>query len=778
MDEDAAAAGIITWQNSFWQALDASDMRCAWSQHCSHIYGRRYVMATTPWVTLAEIHDRLNWSQWLSQRIAAGFFLPVVDLPDVNILLDLAQRPGAVLSGRDLRAVLNVLMAQKNYAVALRQTEDALTGLAAELDPPMVLSRSLNMALDEEGEILDTASSDLALLRQRLRASRGELQRFLQSVLRNPDWQEYWQDQVIVQRNERYVLLLKTSHKGRIKAIIHDRSASGETLFVEPLAAVELNNQLVQDRRAELQEQERILRALSAAVGEEVPGIVAALRYMGRLDGARAGLELGNAYGGILPKVGVAAAFDLQALRHPLLCLRHPGQVVGNSVHLGADAHQLVITGPNTGGKTATLKAVGLNHLMAYMGLPVTAEGTLGYFCKCFAVIGDAQDIHTDLSTFSAQVQRLQEVLRHADANSLVLLDELGNGTDPREGGALAQAVAEALLAAKSCTLLTSHLEVMKRYALSHEGVVLAGMGFDAERLAPTYRLQWGVGGASQGLAIARRVGMPAPLMARAEALYADDREDWERWEAQREGLLRAAQQAMDEAALARNEATTSARRLERELEAARQEREKAAAAAHAEWENILMTARQQVRQTIATLKSGRDTHAASAALQRLEAPFLVEEQRADSLPAVGAKGLFLPLRQVSQVLRVDTAQQRVQIQLRGKQLWVSAAQFAVDAAVQMPKEKGSTQYATPEDHPWRLDLRGQLREDALAALCRHVDGAVAAGRQQVEILHGKGNGVLAEMVREFAGQDPRVSQWRMARPEQGGGGVSELELR
>ncbi|MBN6742074.1 Smr/MutS family protein, partial [Acidithiobacillus sp. MC6.1] len=219
-------------------------------------------------------------------------------------------------------------------------------------------------------------------------------------------------------------------------------------------------------------------------------------------------------------------------------------------------------------------------------------------------------------------------------------------------------------------------------------------------------------------------------------------------------------------------------RRLERELEAARQEREKAAAAAHAEWENILMTARQQVRQTIAALKSGRDTHAASAALQRLEAPFRVEEQRADSLPAVGAKGLFLPLRQVSQVLRVDPAQQRVQIQLRGKQLWVPAAQFAVDAAVQMPKEKGSTQYAAPGDHPWRLDLRGQLREDALVALCRHVDGAVAAGRQQVEILHGKGNGVLAEMVREFAGQDPRVSQWRMARPEHGGGGVSELELR
>ncbi len=778
MDGGMAVAGVAPWQDSFWRALDASDVRSAWSQHCGHIYGRRHVAATTPWVALAEIHDRLNWLAWLSQRFSAGFPLPVSDLPDVDTLLVLAQRPGAVLSGRDLRAVLDVLTAQKGYAAALRETRDALTGLAGELDPPVALLRRLSAALDEEGELLDTASADLALLRQRLRVSRNELQRFLQGFLRNRDWQEYWQDQVIVQRNERYVLPLKASHKGRIKAIVHDRSASGETLFVEPLAAVDLNNQLVQDRRAEIQEQERILRALSAAVGLEVPGIVAALRHMGRLDAVRAGLELGDACGGILPRVDAAAAFDLQALRHPLLCLRQPGQVVGNALRLGADAQQLVITGPNTGGKTAILKALGLNHLMAYMGLPVTAEGTLGYFPKCFAVIGDAQDIHTDLSTFSAQVQRLRKVLEHADAHSLVLLDELGNGTDPREGGALAQAVAEALLAAECCTLLTSHLEVMKRYALSHAGVALAGMGFDAESLKPTYRLLWGVGGASQGLVIARRVGMPAPLMNRAEALYADDREDWERWEAQRGTLLQAARQAMDEAVLARDEATRVARRLERELGAARQERDKAAAAARAEWEDILATARQQVRQAIAALKSGRDTQAVTAALQRLEVPFLAEEQRVGSLPAVGARGLFLPLRQVTQVLRADPAQHRVQIQLRGKQLWVPAAQFAVDATLQVPKEKGSTQYATPEDHPWRLDLRGQLREDALAALRRHVDGAVAAGRRQVEILHGKGNGVLAEMVREFAGQDPRVSQWRMARPEHGGGGVSELELR
>lgn len=766
------------WQNNFWKSLDAEDIWAAWLQKCSHSYGRDYVEALSPWASWVEIQERLNGSLWVAQRQEEGFFLPSTDLPEITPLLNLAERPGAVLSGRDLRDVLWVLRAQKAYSSALRECQDPLTDLAVQLEPPAGLHRRLQQSLDEDGELLDAASPELSEVRHRLRNSRVDLQRFLQGFLRNPNWQDFWQDQIIVQRNERFVLPLKASHKGRIKAIVHDRSASGETLFVEPLAAVDLNNQLIQDRHAELQEQEKVLRALSAVLRMEVPGILQALKHLGRLDGVRAGIELGKGYQGSLAVVDNHPSFDLNNLRHPLLCLQHPGQIVGNTLALGKAFHQLVITGPNTGGKTAILKALGLNHLMAYMGLPVAAEGRFGHFLQGFAVIGDAQDIHADLSTFSAQVRRLKMLLEQAGEHSLVLLDELGNGTDPREGGALAQAVAESLLSAKACTLVTSHLEIMKRYALSHDGVALAGMGFDAERLAPTYQLFWGVGGASQGLAIARRVGMPEALMLRAEALYADGREDWERWEMRREGLLQEAQQARDEATQARAEADRMARRLARELEAARQEREQAASSARAEWAQVLANARAEVHKTIAHLKAGRDTQAATVTLEQLGSPFKILTNNQSHLPVIGSRGLFLPLRQVAQVLRVDETQQRVQIALRGKQLWIPAAQFLVDATVQMPVEKGSTQFSSPESHPWRLDLRGQLRDDAWQSLCRHVDGAIAAGRQQVEILHGKGNGVLAEMVREFAAQDARVSQWRMARPEQGGGGVSELELR
>ncbi|WP_414039831.1 endonuclease MutS2 [Acidithiobacillus sp. M4-SHS-6] len=778
MTAAAALTGSTPWQNIFASALDLEDIRTAWGAQCAHPYGQDYVANLHPWVALAEIHQRQQLAQCLEQRSGAGSSLPIMALPEIRAWLDLVERPGAVLAGRQLLQVSQVLLGQKRYAAALREVDDALTEWATDLDPSPSLLRRLQQSLDEEGELLDTASAELQAIRRQLRQGRNDIQRFLQGFLRHPDWQDYWQEPLIVLRSDRYVLPLKASHKGRFKAIVHDRSASGETLFVEPLSAVDLNNQLVQDRQTERQEQEKVLRALSAAVGQEAASIRRALQHLGKLDGVRAGLELGKAYQGALVPVGRRPVFALHKLRHPLLCMQHPGQVVGNALALGEQHQQLVITGPNTGGKTALLKALGLNHLMAYLGLPIAAEGQLGYFRQGFAVIGDAQDIHADLSTFSAQVSRLRVVLEQADSHSLVLLDELGNGTDPREGGALAQAVAEELLAVKACTILTSHLEVMKRYALSRAGVALAGMGFDADTLTPTYRLQWGVGGASHGLTIARRIGMPEPLMGRAEALYADDREDWERWEAQREGLLRAAQQAMDEATLARMEADKSAKRLQRELDAARQERERVAEEARSEWQQLLENARGEVRKTIAALKAGRDTQAASAALEQSGAPFRAVQDAVPALPEVGSRGLFLPLRQVTQIMRVDALRQRLQIQLRGKQLWIPLAQFRADAALELPKEKGSTQYASPENHPWRLDLRGQLRDAAWQALCRHVDGAIASGRQQVEVLHGKGNGVLAEMVREFAQQDPRVTQWRMARPEQGGGGVSELELR
>ncbi|MHB1531420.1 MAG: endonuclease MutS2 [Acidithiobacillus sp.] len=776
-------ASPVTLREAVLHSLDLPRLRDAWVRECAHGYGRRHAREASPWVGLAQVQERLLWSQALESRRLSGHDLPVPHIPDVDALLDLATRPGAALSGRELRLIHDVLTAQRSYWASLSasSSEDILTPLVAQLAPPGALLQRLDAAVDEDGELRDGASPALAAIRQRIRASRAELQRFLQGLLRAGDLADAWQDQVIALRGERYVLPLKATHKGRLRGIIHDRSASGETLFIEPLTAVDLNNRLVQERREEGQEQERIRQQLTAAIGAVAVSVAACLGLMGRLDAVRAGLALGQRFAGRLPSVAADARFALRQLRHPLLCLQHGADaVVGNDISLGGEVRQLLISGPNTGGKTALLKALGLSHLLAYLGLPVAAEGIFGYFPQIFTVIGDAQDINADLSTFSSQLLRLKAVLAAADAQSLILLDEMGSGTDPREGGALAQAVAAELLRRGACSLITSHLEVMKRYALGRPAVLLAGMAFDPERLAPTYRLQWGVGGASHGLAIARRVGLPATVVDAAQGLLADDRDDWERWETQREGLLEDAQRAAAEAEQARAAAQTLELRLARELEAIRQERAAAAEAARAQWEKALSDGRRQIRESIAALKSGRDTQAAWDALAAADRPF--QESAAAPAPAPlpqpGDTGLFLPLRQAAQVLAVDGAQGRVQIALRGKTLWVPLQQFSCEQGVQIPKEAGRAHYLAPETLPWRLDLRGQRREEALQALCRHIDDAVAAGRREVEVLHGTGNGILAEMVREFARSDPRIGQWRMARPEQGGGGVSELELR
>ena len=759
--------------------LDGPALLDAWTQACAHEYGRRDATARLPWVSLAQVRERLHWSFCVQERDRQGVSAPTAALPDIASLLQLAQRPGAVLSGKELLQILRIVEEQGRYADYLQAVTDDLQHWAASVAPDAALLQMLARSLDADGVLQDSASPELARLRQDLRRARDTLQQQLNATLRDPRWRDFWQDPVVVQRSGRFLLPLKIQFKGRFRAIIHDRSASGGTLFVEPLDAVDANNRLWEVERAVLEEQDRILQELTRRVGQAAEAIRAALVCMGRIEATRAGLELAAAWGGELLPVQAESQFDLRDLRHPLLALRHPDRVVGNALALGQSQRQLVITGPNAGGKTALLKALGLCHLLAYLGLPVPARGQLGYFTQILAVIGDAQDIQADLSTFSAQLERLRRVLGQADAHSLLLLDELGNGTDPREGAALARAIGSELLERGALTVLTSHMEALKRYALERPEILLGGMGFDVQALRPTYRLQLGMGGASHGLAIARRLGLPSSVLDRAEAIHASEQEDWELWETRRESLLQEAQQERLEAERLRAEAEQLQARWRKEQELAAAARERAAEEARRQWEALLARARAEVRAAIAALKAGRDTAAATARLDALDAELRPAATAApQKLPAAGDRGLFLPLRQAVEVLRVDASGQRLQIEIRGKQLWIPLEQFQLDPGATLAEERGGSHYRAPESHPWRLDLRGQRRDVARVALERHVDGAIAAGRQQVEVLHGTGNGVLAEMVREFAQSDARVLAWRMARPEQGGGGVSELDLR
>jgi len=775
---ETADPAVTFLQDAALSALDFSKIREHWRSACAHVYGERYVDHVSPWVSAEEVQLRLLESAAVGARLQSGAVLPLTPLPDITELLHLAAKPEALLSGSEIRRVILVLEALTGYADFCQGAGGLLQEQEPLLRPNSQLLARLRESIDSDGILLDSASPALGSLRSQLRRQRNQVQQQLQSLLRDRDRREIWQENSIVQRGGRYVLPVKANFKGRLKGIVHDRSASGETLFMEPLDLIEANNQLVELQAAEQGEEERILRSLTAWLGKEAQACANALQVMGRMDAIRAGLELGSRWQGEFPVFVGQACFDLQELRHPLLMLHHGDRVVANDLALGNSTWQILITGPNTGGKSALLKAVGLVHLLTFLGLPVPARGQVGYFRQIFTVFGDAQDIQADLSSFSGQMQQVRRILALADDQSLALLDELGNGTDPREGAALAQAVVAELGRRRCRTLLSSHMAVLKRYALQQEGVQLGGMGFDLESLRPTYRLQLGVAGSSQGLRIARRIGLPPVVLAQAEALHASEQENWEGWEARREALLQEAEEKLAQARQLVLEQETLRSQAAKELQRVAEERQRAARMEQAKWEQLLRDARQQVRTAIATLKQGRNTQAVSALLDDLDKRMPKPPEDTVPLPVVGERGLFLPLRVPVEIQRVDPAAGRLQIAVRGKLLWIPAAQFQPDAKLQLPRERGRSQYAAPENQPWRLDLRGQRREEAELTLLRYVDDAIAAGRGQIVILHGTGDGILAEMVRTFAREDPRVLAWRMAAPEQGGGGVSELELR
>lgn len=762
-------------------------MRQQWRSHASHVYGQDAIVQAAPAGRFEQAQEQLAWMRDMLDFLGLGEDLPAGDLPDIRALLPAAACPGAWLEGRQLLAVAIIIEQVKHLRQALLRAppDNRLLAMGQALDLPLTLGTQICHSLDEEGQVRDQAAADLAQIRRHMQQLRGDIQRILHTLLNRAHLADVWQERLITLRSERYVLPLRASHRGRVKGPVHDRSASGETLFIEPLEVLELNNQLVALQLDERQAVIRVLCQLTAAVHMETPTLVALLDTLGRLDALRAGALLAQRYDGQVPSLDRAPRFDLQQLRHPLLCLQKNVQAITpNHVHIGAADRQWIISGPNTGGKTVLIKSVGLAHLMAYLGLPIPAQGHCGWFQQILTVIGDEQSVEHNLSTFSSQLLRLRTVLEQADDNSLVLLDELGSGTDPDEGGALGVAIAETLLQRHSICLISTHLVAIKHYAANRPGVRMASMRFDPERLQPTHQLQIDVSGESHAIDIAQTLCLP-------EAIISAARQHLQSQQSAVDKLLRERDRILAEAGQARQQAETArqaAAQMQAEAELARTAAQAAQARAYQEaqqaWQDTLGEARQQVKQRIRALKQTRDTSAVMQQLDALDAHIQAQAPQstasavASDLPAVGATGLFLPYRLTATVLEVDAKQQRICVDLRGKPVWGRVDQFQAQPGLQMPANTGGVSTHSVASDGLQLDLRGQRHAEAEQNLLRFIDDAQVRNHSQVRILHGTGNGVLAQMVRDTLRHDPRIATLRMARPEQGGGGVTEVTLK
>ncbi len=770
--------------------------------------GQALARALRPTSDLEEARRRQQETAEAMRLLSAGISLSVGGARDIRPLLDECKR-GISLQPEDFLEIRATLSSARFLRQSLgRQVALAphLAGLAQRIEDCAHVVAEINRCMDEAGEIRDSASPMLAQIRAALREAHERVLRQLNRLIHSAESAGYLQEPIITQRNGRYVIPLKAEFKGRIPGIIHDQSASGATLFIEPLTTVELNNEWRELQLAEQAEIRRILANLSVLIAQEAPFIERTVGILAELDLIFAKAKYAQDLRAVSPELvpfekphpvagdaGVmhpGSVIVLPRARHPLL---DPQTVVPIDVRLGPDYFVLVITGPNTGGKTVALKTVGLLAAMAQAGMAIpTAEGArLSVFDGIYADIGDEQSIEQSLSTFSSHMNNIVDILRRATSHSLVVLDELGAGTDPEEGSALAQAILSHLVARGITTFATTHYSELKIYAHSAPGVQNASVEFDPETLHPTYELTIGLPGRSNALAIARRLGLDESIIAdatrrvSAEALQA---------ESLLNHLKSTQQQARRELELAQA-ARQEAERLRDEL------RQKLAAIEEAR-RQVLAEAREQARQELVELRREierlraeaeearralRQAPAAPAmrplsqeveALEEAWTPVQSPQAPAEEIgpwvpPKVGDRVWIEGLSVEGEV--TGLAGEEVELQAGSLRLRLPARQVRVRrqaAPVKEPAPSISLDLERPRP-PTELDLRGMRAEDALETLERYLDAALLANLPWARIIHGKGTGALRQVVREFLQQYRHLLQFQPADASEGGDGVT-----
>ena len=729
---------------------------------------------------------------------------PMPPVPDLYGPIGRIRLEGYVWDGPTLRDGARLVASARSARRTLLAQEAEAPGLAAIAHPLCELPRlqeAIERAIDEDGEVRDDASPELRRLRREIQTARGRIVGRLTEYAAKLPAHIQVQDASVSVRDGRYVIPVRREGRSEVGGIVHGESQTGATLFIEPPVAIEMMNRLRELEAAELREVQRILRELSASVREHAEELALSLDALVRIDTVYARARYAVEVDGHPPQVFPAAQGPLTVVqgRHPLL-LAQGEEVVPFDLRMEEGERTLIISGPNTGGKTVLLKAIGLLTLLARSGVvPPVGPGTrLPLFNSIFADIGDEQSIEASLSTFSAHLKNLRETLAGANADSLVLIDEIGSGTDPLEGAALAQAILLELTRRGSFTVATTHLGALKLLATEDPRIVNASLQFDAERLQPTYRLLKGVPGQSYGLAIARRLGLPDEVLEGAEAALPEGERDVARLLLE----LEAKEQRLGEMnrELAAQLAETQALRAElerRERDLARREKD-AERRARQQARDLLMRSRSEVEAAIEQVRGAADEaaleEAARAARRRVEeaarrqrerTPTLTTTKQAKRPPAelqVGARvrieslgrtGTLLELRDSRAV--VDAGGMRLQLPAEDLTMLPPGDQEPGPARPRGRPAGG--RFEADLDASPEVDLRGLRVDELELRLGRGIDAALMAGLPTFRIIHGKGTGALRAQVQELLRADPRVASFRPGERYEGGTGVTIVEF-
>lgn len=752
--------------------------------------------------------DEEEVSRLLSETTAAREMMGMQGTPAFSRMKPVAgslhrAAMGGSLNTRELMDIASVLRTARQVERYTGESleKNCLDPLFHCLQPNQALEDRITRTIVAEDEIADNASAELNQIRRKIRQSSGKVREILQKIISSPTTSKYLQENIITIRSDRYVVPVKSEHRNDIPGLVHDVSSSGSTFFIEPLAVVEANNELKELAAQEKQEIERILAELSDLVAKDRENIQTSYDVLVQLDLIFAKGKLSYKMRGMEPAISKNGSFTFRHARHPLL---DPKKAVPIDIRLGQEFDTLVITGPNTGGKTVTLKTAGLLTLMAQCGLhlPVDDGSQICVFHQVLADIGDEQSIEQSLSTFSGHMTAIVDILAAADENSLVLFDELGAGTDPAEGAALAISIIEEVRSLGSKVIATTHYAELKIFAMTTKGVENASCEFDVETLHPTYRLLIGIPGKSNAFAISRRLGLPEHIIQRAadqmnsENIQFEDvlsqleekRQALEAEETEIRQMKLSMEQDVKAARTARERADAQ---VEKASETARQEARRIIDDARAASDRVFQELEEMKKQQ----KKAEDWQAANAQRSELrrqlnEADARLgerkeeEEPPAPTRPAVkGDTVEILHLHSQAVVVGVNKdgslQLQSGMVKLTAKQDEVRVVEGRARKKNLVPKVSSSVKTEFHKKAASReLDIRGMMTNEAEGVVEQFLDDAVVGKLDTVTIIHGKGTGALRNMVHQQLRRNKNVKSFRLGRYGEGEDGVTVVEMK
>ncbi|MBS4194917.1 endonuclease MutS2 [Lederbergia citri] len=699
--------------------------------------------------------------------------------------VELMQTASTIYAGRSMKRFIEGLLENE---VDIPILEDKASQIVVLMD----LEKQIKNAIDESGEILDSASEALRSIRQQARRSEGKIREKLEGLIRNRNAQKMLSDAIITIRNERYVIPVKQEYRAHYGGIVHDQSSSGQTLFIEPQAIVDLNNALRELQLKEKQEIDRILAELSANVAESAADLNHLVGVLTELDFIFAKARFGKEMNATKPKINDEGIVRLLKARHPLLPI---DEAIANDITLGEEYTTMVITGPNTGGKTITLKTVGLLTIMGQAGLQIpAAEGSeIAVFKEVFADIGDEQSIEQSLSTFSSHMVNIVDILKKVDHESLVLFDELGAGTDPQEGAALAISILDEVYQRGAHVVATTHYPELKAYGYNRPGVINASVEFDVETLRPTYKLLIGIPGRSNAFEISKRLGLSETVISSARSMIDTESNEVENMIASLEKSRREAEQEYKEAHDYLINSEKLLQDIQKQMIEFYERKQKMYDDAEAKAAKVIEKAKAEAEEVMAELRQMRleggtlvKEHELIEARRKLDEALPKLDKGVDPSKEKKQKREFQPGDEVTVttfgqkghlVEKIGADEWQVQIGIMKMKVREKNLVF-----IKAEEKKETKPLATIKGRDYHvkleLDLRGERYEDALLKVEKYIDDALLANYPRVSIIHGKGTGALRTGVTEFLKHHRSVKRIRLGEAGEGGSGVTVVEFK